>query len=303
MFLYVIRNSGQDGLTLHEALSGISGSISLAAWIFFLVPQFVLNYRNKNANGISLTFLSVWTLGDLANLSGAVWASLVPTVVIIAMYFCFTDIILIAQTFYYNYLQTSRHRNKIAVTSTTDNEYTTLLASQPEADFPHLSTSATQQDDIEGKRIKSTSYLFDIKCFLGVIVIGSIGWIIAFYTRIWTPIPAPSQPSSPGIILNTPIGAQILGYMSAIFYLTARIPQIIKNYRQKSCEGLALLFFILSLLGNSTYGLSIIFHSSQKQYLVTNMPWLIGSLGTIVEDVIIFLQFCYYSGSQRLENS
>jgi uncharacterized protein with PQ loop repeat len=75
---------------------------------------------------------------------------------------------------------------------------------------------------------------------------------------------------------------------------SARIPQIIKNYKDKSCEGLALLFFLLSLMGNLTYGAGILAHSLEKDYLWVNLPWLIGSLGTIAEDAIIFLQFRLY---------
>jgi hypothetical protein len=29
----------------------------------------------------------------------------------------------------------------------------------------------------------------------------------------------------------------------------------------------------------------------EKQYIITNLPWLIGSLGTMAEDAIIFVQF------------
>lgn len=76
---------------------------------------------------------------------------------------------------------------------------------------------------------------------------------------------------------------------------SARIPQIVKNYRDKSCEGLALLFFLLSLMGNATYGASILSHSLEKDYLNTNLPWLIGSLGTMAEDAIIFIQFRMYT--------
>ena len=75
----------------------------------------------------------------------------------------------------------------------------------------------------------------------------------------------------------------------------ARIPQIIKNHRDKSCEGLALLFFLLSLMGNATYGLGILCHSLERDYLITNTPWLVGSLGTMVEDAIIFVQFRMYA--------
>lgn len=48
-------------------------------------------------------------------------------------------------------------------------------------------------------------------------------------------------------------------------------------------------------MGNLTYGISILCHSLEKEYLIANLPWLIGSLGTMVEDGIIFLQFRMYA--------
>jgi hypothetical protein len=48
-------------------------------------------------------------------------------------------------------------------------------------------------------------------------------------------------------------------------------------------------------MGNATYGAGILCHSTEKQYFMTNLPWLIGSLGTIVEDATIFAQFHIYS--------
>ena len=76
---------------------------------------------------------------------------------------------------------------------------------------------------------------------------------------------------------------------------SARLPQIYKNWSEKSCEGLSLLFFLLSLMGNATYGASILFHSLERDYIWTNLPWLIGSLGTMAEDVAIFIQFRMYA--------
>ncbi|KAI5289513.1 hypothetical protein KEM52_000760, partial [Ascosphaera acerosa] len=58
---------------------------------------------------------------------------------------------------------------------------------------------------------------------------------------------------------------------------------------------LSLLFFIMSVMGNVTYGFSILFHSVDQDYLITNLPWLLGSLGTIAEDAIIFCQFRLYA--------
>lgn len=48
-------------------------------------------------------------------------------------------------------------------------------------------------------------------------------------------------------------------------------------------------------MGNLTYGAGILVHSQEKEYLMTNLPWLIGSLGTMVEDGIIFVQFRMYA--------
>lgn len=152
---------------------------------------------------------------------------------------------------------------------------------------------------------------------LGVIVVGAAGWVLAWQSGVWKP----TDTDTPELSNSAPFGAEFLGYFSAVCYLgfvsfpvppslsiqtkskshdilkihtdkphRARIPQILKNYRDKSCEGLALLFFLLSLMGNATYGLGILCHSLERDYLVTNTPWLIGSLGTMVEDAIIFVQ-------------
>jgi hypothetical protein len=48
-------------------------------------------------------------------------------------------------------------------------------------------------------------------------------------------------------------------------------------------------------MGNATYGLGILCHSLERDYLITNTPWLIGSLGTMAEDAIIFVQFRMYA--------
>lgn len=39
----------------------------------------------------------------------------------------------------------------------------------------------------------------------------------------------------------------------------------------------------------------ILCHSTDKNYFLTNLPWLIGSLGTMAEDVMIFVQFRLYA--------
>ena len=65
--------------------------------------------------------------------------------------------------------------------------------------------------------------------------------------------------------------------------------------------GLSLLFFLLSLTGNLAYGLSLMAYSQERDYLLNALPWLLGSLGTMVEDATIFVQFRLYRGNGRAE--
>ena len=77
------------------------------------MPQLVENYKQGSAEGISLAFLVVWFMGDITNLAGAIWAGLVPTVIALAIYFCFADLILISQCLYYNILNARKEMQKL----------------------------------------------------------------------------------------------------------------------------------------------------------------------------------------------
>ncbi|KAF9892719.1 hypothetical protein FE257_001121 [Aspergillus nanangensis] len=301
-------------LTQREAASGLLGSISLTCWIFLLVPQLIENYRNGNAEAISLLFLIVWFVGDVTNLIGGAWAGLVPVIVAIAVYFCIADGVLISQCLYYK----ARNSRLEAVlrrrrSSTATPDPTTPLLGRRFSDsisetVPRrrsLSSShrealltngsVRQPDDALAKIVEENedgqkAWVKNMSSVLAICVIGMAGWTIAWQSGVWKPAP---REHNGGVHMAA--GAQIMGYFSAICYLGARLPQIYKNYCDKSCEGLSLLFFILSLMGNLTYGAGILCHSTEKNYIITNTPWLIGSLGTMVEDVIIFVQFRMYA--------
>ncbi|OJJ59368.1 hypothetical protein ASPSYDRAFT_149130 [Aspergillus sydowii CBS 593.65] len=299
-------------LTPREAASGLLGSISLTCWIFLLVPQLIENYRNGNAEAISLLFLFVWFVGDVTNLAGSAWAGLVPVIIAIAVYFCLADGVLIGQCLYY------RARNARAealharnASFATPEPTTPLLGRRYSDSLPEggrrrrgsrASYNATANDQgqspddtlaklVEENRFGKGALMKNINSVLAICVIGMAGWTVAWQTGVWNP--APLDSGNGGVDMAP--GAQILGYISAVCYLGARLPQIYKNYCDKSCEGLSLLFFILSLLGNLTYGAGILCHSTEKNYFITNLPWLIGSLGTMVEDVTIFAQFRMYA--------
>lgn len=304
-------------LTVHEALSGISGSISLASWVFLLVPQLIENYKQGSAAGVSILFLAVWMLGDITNLIGSVWADLVPTVIALAIYFCIADTVLILQCLYYNALNARAEKRRLleAEAEGGPSETDALLTRQRTfssggVTADNLGLPGSRRRSSEGRKSKSSSsgprrdslsrileeetpthtWLKNTISIVLIILAGAAGWALAWRAGAWRPTPekGPDEDDS------APLGAQILGYASAVLYLGARIPQIIKNQREQSCEGLSILFFMLSVVGNLTYGAGILLHSLDKPYVVKNVPWLIGSLGTMVEDALIFYQFHIY---------
>ncbi|OJJ02906.1 hypothetical protein ASPVEDRAFT_703013 [Aspergillus versicolor CBS 583.65] len=299
-------------LTTREAASGLLGSISLTCWIFLLVPQLIENYRNGNAEAISLLFLFVWFVGDVTNLAGSTWAGLVPVIIAIAVYFCLADGVLIGQCLYYRARNARAEALRARNSSFATPEPTTPLLGRRFSDSlpeggrrrrgSRASYNATANDQgqspddtlaklVEENRFGKGAVMKNINSVLAICVIGMAGWTVAWQTGVWKP----ASPDSGNGGVDMAPGAQVLGYISAVCYLGARLPQIYKNYCDKSCEGLSLLFFILSLLGNLTYGAGILCHSTEKSYFITNLPWLIGSLGTMVEDVTIFAQFRMYA--------
>jgi uncharacterized protein with PQ loop repeat len=221
------------------------------------------NYKQGSAEGISLAFLTVWFIGDITNLAGAVWAGLVPTVIALAIYFCFADLILISQCVYYN-LKNSRRARK-ASTRSQDSVEAPLLGRRRDSSNIGLPGSH-RRDSAASRRRRASSLptIVDVEeggsewmknalSVVGVCIVGAAGWAIAWKTGVWVPQRSKDDPSG----TDMAVGAQVLGYASAVCYLGARIPQIIKNQRERSCEGLSLLFFMLSLLGNATYGAGV----------------------------------------------
>lgn len=229
------------------------------------VPQLIENYTQGSAAGISLAFLSVWFLGDITNLSGALWAGLVPTVTALAVYFCFADLILISQCLYYNVVNARRKRKLSQMSSGTEGSVEEpLLARRRRSSIGLPGSHRRSSASAYGGRSSLTSIVEEgsgrrawikntVSIFL-VCVAGIAGWAIAWQSGVWKPTPELDDQVGG---TPSPLGAQILGYASAVCYLGARIPQIVKNQREKSCEGLSLLFFLLSLLGNLTYGAGV----------------------------------------------
>mmetsp|Transcript_4345 Transcript_4345/g.5358 ORF Transcript_4345/g.5358 Transcript_4345/m.5358 type:complete len:465 (-) Transcript_4345:168-1562(-) len=110
----------------------------------------------------------------------------------------------------------------------------------------------------------------------------------------------PSCEFDPELSDSTKFTGIVLGWISAIVYLNSRLPQLIKNYKRQSVEGLSWVMFFCAVMGNFTYGLGVVLRDSSSTALMKALPWLVGSLGTLFFDFFILLQFQYYSSNRRM---
>ncbi|KAK9459846.1 PQ loop repeat-domain-containing protein [Lipomyces oligophaga] len=277
------------------ALSGIFGTTSIACWVVLLVPQLIDQWRLKSSEGVSLIFLTVWFLGDCANLLGALWARLLPNVVLLAAWFVVADAAELSSAFYYRYIYVSESSRVRERTEPEEGEESDLPLLASDRLGVEATAFADEEELLESQlpaNRRDSALIKYILPVLGVFVAGGIGYAFSSHEQ-------PENDGGDSGDLPISLGPQILGYISALLYLSARIPQIIQNYQRKSVHGLSLLFFVYSTLGNVTYAFQIILYAPNAQYLILNFSWILGSLGTVFQDAIIFAQFYIYDSRKN----
>ncbi|KAL5336331.1 PQ loop repeat-domain-containing protein [Aspergillus crustosus] len=302
-----------------EALSGICGSISIACWVVVFSPQIIENFRRGSADGLSLLFLIVWLAGDVFNILGAVMQGVLPTMIILAVYYTLADIVLLGQCFYYrvfticNDTSTSSPAEESDETETASpvisrkpTDQTSLLSSQETSHHTyHSSTSTTASRPANGSGSITLPNLADHRrhsssSFLHPPVDGThLSPATPFIEPTKPPRQRKNPPTFQSILLNLSgvalvcaagiLGCglsfdtlgQIFGYLCAVLYLGSRIPQILLNYKRKSTDGVSLLFFLFACIGNLTYVLSILAYSPVCEHKRRRCPNIeIGRLYT-----------------------
>ncbi|KAF8980730.1 hypothetical protein BGZ46_003767 [Entomortierella lignicola] len=112
----------------------------------------------------------------------------------------------------------------------------------------------------------------------------------------------PTPPADQNIIIL----GRIFAWVCTVFYLSSRMPQLWKNFKRKSVQGLSILMFFWAAMGNLSYSLSIINSAdavnpeTRQKILREAVPYLLGSSGTLLFDVSIFGQWLYYTGKLHI---
>lgn len=95
-----------------------------------------------------------------------------------------------------------------------------------------------------------------------------------------------------------------MGWISSALYIIGRLPQLYLNFTRKTTQGLSILMYIFTILGNTFYLLSVVVYSIEPDYIDANMPWIVMIVITVVMDfVVIFQAFYYKKKNKDIENN
>ncbi|KAK7746145.1 vacuolar membrane transporter [Diatrype stigma] len=333
-----------------EAISGICGipflfrsSISIAAWVVVFSPQIIENFRRGSADGLSLHFIIIWLAGDVFNILGAVLQDVLPTMIILAVYYTIADLVLLAQCFYYKGFtlkdeptkqqtppppRKANHADEVEAANA--NERTALLDRHFEqrerrgSDWSHLNPAAPMLSAPPAtpppQPTRLQAAFWNSVAVLMVCAAGVVGWYLSRrYADGGDGSGAAPPEDAEGGLPAFSLWGQIFGWFCAVLYLGSRLPQLLLNWRRKSTDGVSMLFFLFACLGNLTYVLSIFAYDPHcgagpgsrcqpgeagriyGRYILVNLSWLAGSLGTLFLDLGIFAQFFIYSQNEAAE--
>lgn len=235
------------------------GLFSILCFVAASFPQYYRSCKTGNMDqALSIWFLLGWLAGDSCNFVGAFLSHQLPIQTYTAVYYVLADVFMLSLYIYYKY------RNQRVTASLLVNGVCGFA----------LIGSATALLQLGDPGLAGTSY-----------------WSSPSRRRLLAADSSNSEPFSTQEIVGC-----VIGSVSSMFYLASRLPQIITNFRRRSTEGLALSLFLMVIVGNLTYGLSILLKNpdkgqSEANYIEHHLPWLVGSLGVMTLDVIIIFQF------------
>jgi len=227
------------------------------------VPQIYENYKHKTSEAISLSLLFCLILGDIFSVVSAYSKGLNIVIIYSAIYHIILDLIVVIQILYYRrlkYINTLLHETQ-ALLIDDDND----------------------DDDIEYMYCYLTTFEFLFVCISGLSVL-TLQLLLMFLDD--------------KNLVNCI--ADIIGWCATGIFMTARIPQIILNFKRKSTKGLSLTSFIIINIANFFFLMSILillYDLPQSEYInhiLKNIQWIVGSSSTSLFDAIIFYQFIKY---------
>ncbi|KAI8364259.1 PQ loop repeat-domain-containing protein [Choanephora cucurbitarum] len=297
--------------TSQEAISLLLGYCSMFFWLNAQLPQLVENYKKGSAECLSLNFLCIWLAGDTANLIGSLLTHQLPFQIYLGIYFVSIDICLLVQWTYYNKLKKTKQDYIIIPSHQENTKKEDHLLFQHPAHTPvniHSSSHIVIDELTPFSSSASPSKWYTLSPSSNNPSSRKLMALMLFAMNLVSP--STSLFTTMDSSLSIQADDQSIVWIGRFFawtcttlYLMSRIPQLLKNYRRQSVEGLSASLFIFAVFGNLTYASSILSHPGQTvDTLLEALPYLIGSAGTLMFDFSIFCQFLYYRNRNEPDN-
>ncbi|GMM36369.1 Ypq2 protein [Saccharomycopsis crataegensis] len=262
--------------TTPGVLSGFLSVCAIVCWIFVLFPQQLRNYKRKSVKGLSPYLLLFLFLGDFLNMMGCILTHQLPFQLYNSCYAVSNDVILLFQYWYYGtYI---KNQNK-------------LISENDISDDASLYNEEMMENSIGS---------------LNSNLISS-GLLMA--SQITT---ASAMPVNTDEILMKSLSQMTIGrfiaYCCAFCYITCRLPQLHRNYHNKSTRGTSPYFHGLAIIGCGLYASSILTSNqflfnhdpvSKWDFFNNEFPYLLSNFGSILLDLCFFYQYFTYGDHLR----
>ncbi|TNN05628.1 Lysosomal amino acid transporter 1 [Schistosoma japonicum] len=293
------------GLCVMDAKGGIAlfcGILCLFIWIAVGIPQIIENFRTGIADkALSLGFLFFWTFGDILNLIGCFLTHQLIMQIVVTGYCVISDFVLVFQFIYYKIRHNAVLRQMATVLK--DGE----ISPSPSTASPTIFEDSEQYNSHREYRRLPICFVGAASFTLAVISLTSVeNPFNTYFIYQQTPRSShyqsrqlleweqyestdyPSIDSDPldGTVIKV---GYILGWISTCMYLFSRLPQLFRNWKRRSTEGLSMFMFSMTITGNISYGVQILLTSTEKNFLIRATPWIVGSLGVVLLDTLALL--------------
>ncbi|CAJ0587591.1 unnamed protein product, partial [Mesorhabditis spiculigera] len=250
------------------------GLVSLVLWMLPMVPQFLQNYKNKSCEGLTLAFLLSWIIGDTCNAVGAVLTDQQSIQQITGFIYVVQDILVATQYTYY-----TRIYQKLGPSRRRSTATLSCIAIASIGSYCLLGTTLARQESSVFRQERSVSRVLE----------ATTATISAVSERRlgapdWWPI----------FESYTDLAGYIIGCVASVIYCVGRIPQLIYNYKRKSCDGLSPAMFYITVAANFTYGLSVMLACTGWHYFWRHLPWIAGAVGWGFLDFLAIMQLFQY---------
>ncbi|KAK4473879.1 hypothetical protein MN116_003208 [Schistosoma mekongi] len=307
------------GLCVMDAKGGIAlfcGILCLFIWIAVGIPQIIENFRTGIADkALSLGFLFFWTFGDILNLIGCFLTHQLIMQIVVTGYCVISDFVLVFQFIYYKIRHNAVLRQMATILK--DGE----ISPSPSAPSPTLFEDSANYNSHQEYRRLPICFVGAASFTLAVISLTSVENPFNTYFTYqqipssfryqsrrlleWGPYESTDYPSIDSDPLDGTVikVGYILGWISTCMYLFSRLPQLFRNWKRRSTEGLSMFMFSMTVTGNISYGVQILLTSTEKNFLIRATPWIVGSLGVVLLDTLMLCQFCLYQSQQHKNNN